>query len=104
MSNENILVNEARFKIKEARISTGMNQADLGQYLSRSRTWIIFREREEKDLFLADLLKISQATAKPLAWFFQRDSEHLWENRCKKLMQELEFLIEKHYHDGNSKK
>ncbi len=103
MSNEKILVNEARSKIKEARISAGMKQADLGQYLSRSRTWIIFREREEKDLFLADLLKISQATAKPLAWFFQKDAEQIWERRCKKLMQELEFLIEKHNPQRNGK-
>ncbi|NUM35535.1 MAG: hypothetical protein HUU50_13395 [Candidatus Brocadiae bacterium] len=89
-------MNEARPKIKEARISAGMNQADLGQYLSRSRTWVIFREREEKDLFLSDLLKISQATAKPLAWFFQRDSEQIWERRCKKLMQEMEEFFREH--------
>lgn len=73
MSIKKILVNEARHKIKPARLDAGLSQDELAKNIGRNRDWIKFRETEGlgRNLYLDDLVKISEQTGKSVAWFFQ---------------------------------
>ena len=56
--------------IRELRVKTGLSQEKLAECANLHRTYIGMIERGEKNLTLANILKLSQALGVPASHFF----------------------------------
>jgi len=64
-------------RIKEARVTAGLSQAQLGEKIAKSGAAIGYMERAERSIFVEDLIEISKVLEIPLDYFFTPETSNI---------------------------
>ena len=56
-------------RLRQARVSAGMTQAQLAHAVGRSQTWVSKCELGERRVDIVELEDLAEALGRPLEWF-----------------------------------